>query len=1053
MSAPALGRPTYLLVRSEDQLDLKVEPVDLTLKPSGTGYVLQPGAAGGFLIVTLPAQHAMESAKTVETKGQPPAFGAPTRLVFEVDKTTPPIAFTVEGILDALPRLSLAVNGTVGSTSPLPAPAPVQPAAAVLAASAERRAAARVAGGTDEVPAITQERTSRSLARLPVELPDQDGAGTVQDREAAPADATADPAEGQVFTQNTSLRLPSRLELTPRGGATAFTHSAHAVTHDGRTEAWHTRLAQLRADNRLIEAPAELIALASYELPPDPLPADWAARVSDTRLGGALPESVRKDLVLQTPSRPLIADRLMLSGFGAWLDAQRDFNGSDHLVSYQHRMAMGRDILVRSVQLGRLYPFGHKAMLTITTERRFDPDNGQLAVLNTKQVITVREKTKNFSSGNRAWPWSSVTLLTRSTPGGETKFFAIGGAVLHVGGEPFAFRCLGVDRGGRSTTFEVPLVFVLDGMSLSPTVTEYRKPGRLPMRTVSLAGQTLSVAPPSADAPEATDVVTDEIVLNMTDDEDGIRAVTDSITGKLPSLQKFAPALADTNLPLNFATAYLDHAFSSNGNAGQLVLQLAGGQSLKLMDLADKAVTGGLASPKFTMNAISRLTGPVGGDLAALATGKVRLADLLKQTVGDVKVLGIFSLVDLVGADLELELAPTLTNAAKRVPTLITEAIDGVSVPRLHWELDLFKGPKPEVTAPNDPTVDAGPVSGTLSVIDGTTAKLIVDVTTELEQPVDPTHPKVHNTATCRVENVKLTMGMFGKKLVSVPFKHISFTSRDGRKPDFDVDLGAIEFFGVLAFVRSLAALIPADGFHDPPALDITDEKITSSFALPVPAVSAGAFSLENITFSAALDLWYAKPPELSLNFATFDNRFRLTVLCLGGGGYLGVGLSTRGLQRLDGALEFGAAVSVNLGVASGAVSVMGGVHFAYDHDEGGVVSGYVEVRGEIEVLCVLEVGVSLLVMLSYHFATGELAGEAQLEAHVKFLWFKKTVRVPFHYSFAGAGGGDGGDEQRAALPAAPPAAGMPGFLDQMAPRDWPAGQPTPWDTYCQAFA
>ena len=172
-------------------------------------------------------------------------------------------------------------------------------------------------------------------------------------------------------------------------------------------------------------------------------------------------------------------------------------------------------------------------------------------------------------------------------------------------------------------------------------------------------------------------------------------------------------------------------------------------------------------------------------------------------------------------------------------------------------------------------------------------------------------------------------MGAFGQKLVVVPFKHLMFEYVDGKKPDFDVALENIEFFGVLAFVRTLTALIPTDAFHDPPALDITDEKISSSFSLPVPAAAVGIFSLEQNLLRGARPV-LRKPPELSLNFATFDNRFRLAVLCLGGGGYLGVALSTRGLERLDGALEFGAAVSVHLGVARGSVSVMGGIHFAY---------------------------------------------------------------------------------------------------------------------------
>jgi len=1056
---PATLSAVFWLIRADDQLVLEVRASDLTLKQQsdGSGYVLEPSVIGGQLTVELPPQHCMEPANTApgpweQKYGPKPAFGRDTRLVFRVERNTPPIPFTVEGILAALPTLGLVVDSDAGrSLNPLPAPPPHQPAAAILAAATELRTAGPAADGTSRPDGVRHERSRRSEARL--------GAERVTLTEAVPAESI-DTAVGALASGTvTGLRLPSRLTLTPLGGATAFTHAARAVTRDGRTELWHTRLARLRADGRLVEVSSPLVALETDELDRNEPP--WSDRVGGV-LDGALTSGARQLLVKQTKDRPLSATQLMLSGFGAWLDAKRDFGNDDSLKSYLHQMAMGRDITVRSVRKGWLYPFGHEAILVGTTERQFSPDNGQLATLGTRWLITVRQSIVTYRSSHpaeRAWPWHSVRLLTMATPSGERTAFAPGAQVLQVGGAPVTFRCLAVDRGGRITTFELPLVFVDENATnLAGIVNTYRRQPAA-FRTAVLAGQTVSVAQPTDDAPEATDVVADSIVLNLHSEQEGqttvVRATTDSLTGKLPSLQKFVPELANKPLALTYASAYVSNGFGA-GNAGQLVLQLAGNQSVPLLDLADKAVTGGLVTPKFSMNAISRLTGPVGGDLAKLATGKVKVADLLKQAVGEVKLLGVFPLVDLLGKDLELELAAV--NPARRVPQLITEALDGISVSRLHWGVELFKGPGVDpvkgVPAPHDGSVDIGPVRGTLSALGAGPAKLIIDVVTELAQPVNPAAPKMRTRTLCRVENIKLTMGAIGQDLVTVPFKHISFETRDGAKLDFDADLGKIEFFGVLAFVRTLAALCPQDAFSDPPALDITDEKISSSIALPVPAAAVGMFSLENITFSAALDLWFAQPPTLSLNFATFDNRFRLAVLCLGGGGYVGVRLSTRGLERLEGALEFGASVSVNLVVAKAAVSIMGGIHFAYDRAIGPVLSGYVEVRGEVEVLCLVEVGVSLLVMLAYNFQTGELSGRAQLEVRVKVLFITKTVRVPFKYTFVGGSDGSSvsGAAERRAL-AGGPAAAQPGFLDQMAPKDWPAGRPRPWDTYCLAFA
>ena len=68
------------------------------------------------------------------------------------------------------------------------------------------------------------------------------------------------------------------------------------------------------------------------------------------------------------------------------------------------------------------------------------------------------------------------------------------------------------------------------------------------------------------------------------------------------------------------------------------------------------------------------------------------------------------------------------------------------------------------------------------------------------------------------------------------------------------------------------------------------------------------------------------------------------------------------------------------------------------------------------------------------------------MEVSVKVLFWRKTVCIPFSYQFAGGNG------QRA-LAAPGPGVAMPGFLDQMAPANWPAGRPQPWVTYCDAFA
>jgi hypothetical protein len=830
MSAPTGGAgtelPNCVLIRATDQLELVLRGRAMRIEDSATGAVLRPTGPDAKLAVTLGPQHTMEPVPATSVKGDRAVFGGGTTLVFAVPPTTAPIPFTVDGILAALRSLPLHVDASAGSVGPLPVPAAPVPAGAALSgvgeegrgrgtgAWAERVRRAETAAGPDDEP---DGDPDDGTSRQPVADPE-------------PTDAAPIPAGALPPGTTTQLRLPSRLRLTPRAGSMAFVHSARPATTDGRTELWHTRLARRRTDGHPVEVRAKLKVLGTDE--------QTISTASDQRLwNGTFTRTFREALV----GRSLWADHLRLSGLGAWADLSYD--SSD--VGYVHRLVQGRDVMLRLKQRGTLYPLGHTAVLTSTIRRVLPPDNGRTSTMESWSVVTVVEPTRTYSASThagRAFPWQSVRLPETTTPPGTPQSFGGVGVRLLVDGAVHEFGCVGVDRGGRGSTFSMPLVFVPETASSTAQAAVQAAYQALPeaARTVSLGGRTLTVAEPSAQAPEATDVVADTVLLMM----DGERPTVTRIVGKLPSLQEFAPALGDAARVITYASTFREHGLATAQNAGQLVLEIAG--AAPLLDLADPALTGALVSPKFTVNAISRLAGPDGGTLADLAAGSVPLKDLIGPVLGDLTLFGAFTLADLLGPDLRFDLTGTRPELPA-VPKLVTDALDGVSLPRLRWESPLFTGPAKEVPA-LPPAIPTGPVTATLSPIAGTTARLVLDMRTELEQPVVPTAPVVHQHTECRVENVALTLGLAGEPLVRVGLTHIRFATTDGRKPDVDVDLAPVEFFGVLAFVRSLAELVPRNGFRDPPALDIRPDGITSAFALPLPAVAFGVFSLENIS-------------------------------------------------------------------------------------------------------------------------------------------------------------------------------------------------------------
>ena len=163
-------------------------------------------------------------------------------------------------------------------------------------------------------------------------------------------------------------------------------------------------------------------------------------------------------------------------------------------------------------------------------------------------------------------------------------------------------------------------------------------------------------------------------------------------------------------------------------------------------------------------------------------------------------------------------------------------------------------------------------------------------------------------------------------------------------------------FGGPLEFVNELREYIPANGFSDPPSLSVTPSGIAASYSLTLPALGVGVFALKNASLGAGFNLPFdATPASVRFNFSERQHPFSLTVSLLGGGGFFAIGISSRGVQEIEAAIEFGAEIAINLGVASGGVEIKAGVYFHWLEkvpNKGSVeLTGYVRLHGELSVL------------------------------------------------------------------------------------------------------
>jgi len=290
-----------------------------------------------------------------------------------------------------------------------------------------------------------------------------------------------------------------------------------------------------------------------------------------------------------------------------------------------------------------------------------------------------------------------------------------------------------------------------------------------------------------------------------------------------------------------------------------------------------------------------------------------------------------------------------------------------------------------------------------------------------------------------------------------IPFDSLTFTAKNGQKTDVQVQISSdgITFEGALQFVQDLATYLSFDGSGL--VIDTAGSAITATLTLAIPTIAVGVFSLQNIAFSAACVFPYnGDPVNFQFGFCSADNPFQLSIMIFEGGGYVTLALGVDGLERLEFGFDFGLGIAINIGVASGQVSLTGGVSYSMQKLSGGKqevdLTAYVKASGGISALGIVSVSVELYLGLTYQGPPSVLIGEAEMSISVHILFFGGTVTVDVQEQFAGTSGGTSAAvtqarKSRKALAAVHPddETGS-NFGDTMTTL-------ADWDSYCTSFA
>jgi hypothetical protein len=220
-------------------------------------------------------------------------------------------------------------------------------------------------------------------------------------------------------------------------------------------------------------------------------------------------------------------------------------------------------------------------------------------------------------------------------------------------------------------------------------------------------------------------------------------------------------------------------------------------------------------------------------------------------------------------------------------------------------------------------------------------------------------------------------------------------------------DPDPLTFLEELEFVNELKDFIPPGLFGDGASLDISPTRVKAGFGIGLPPVAVGVFSLQGVSLNASLELPFLDGlPLFDFSISSREHPFCLTVAFLGGGGFFHLQVDTQGVRLLEAALEFGACLSVDLGVASGGVHIMAGIYFAMGKKNGqdfAILGGYLRMGGELSVLGLISV--SLEFVLSFGYEDGKAAGRATLTVKIEILFFSMSVEISVEKKFGGSSG------------------------------------------------
>jgi len=824
-------------------------------------------------------------------------------------------------------------------------------------------------------------------------------------------------------TANTALECVWGLMFQPASGSReAWLHNPQPeASATGVIALWHTRL--MWGDGSggpdfAATTPIPLTATTTHDSQQGSYPTSLGNDTGDI-------ESNLSAVAAATQIAPLSARELTLSPLGATIDLAGNWPSNPGLVAYRHRAVLGRDEHVLVLKRGYLLPFGFPVELSEGTQRVGEVVDGNFgaAVLSTADTLVVLDPLMVYTgmpglpAAGRQFPFRTLRVHERTA---AVQAFSVkdgsGNNIPDINGinvpgsdgssdSRYHFHLTAQDYSGNTIEFAAPGYFVPQGdaqdgsqTTVTAAMLAYDKEqsgkpcpaaGRIGL-AIDAPGDTmaditsiyLGAAEPDADVPQLIAA--------------GYLALFPRVAGldaNIPAIQALSQSQGShgvhtTDVPapahLVWPQSYLAQGLGATGVYAQLDQPVA--------FLPPATGGGGLASLNTPVVGLSQKTGLVGGpgkgQLDAIANGFDPAKFFPDPTIASVPgylpptLLGFINLAAIVDK--------ANFGDGDRIPQVTTQLLYGAN----------------NTTAPTPPSLPTAVrtsvtwrpfVKATSGGVLLTTTATALDINTTTTISLTGEGPPVTDV---RGALSSFELSLAGG-IVTVTFDSLAFTSHAGAAPKLDVKISKVApGSNAVAFFQRLLDNLPGAG--DIPHIDFRDSSLIASYSLAIPSIPMGAFLMQNLAISASVTLPLdGRPIQAGFSFASRDHPFLVTVSLFGGGGFLALTVEGDKLEQLEAQIDFGAAASLDLVVASASVAVTAGIHVAYTNGQL-EIDGFFRATGQIDLLGIISISLEIYLSLGYESGPPKrFEGTAEFTVRVQVAFFSQSLSFSVSRSFS----------------------------------------------------